>query len=84
MLTRPRFAASIIPANQVSKMFSPDIGKDYIVVEIAIYPENGVPFDVEAPTSRCVSAKTSAVPIGHLMSRRGPTGMRLSDARLWM
>jgi len=44
-----KIAASIIPANQVSKMFSPDIGKDYIVVEIAIYPENGVPFDVESP-----------------------------------
>jgi len=44
-----KIAAAIIPANQVSKMFSPDISKDYIVVEIAIYPENGAPFDVESP-----------------------------------
>jgi hypothetical protein len=44
-----KIAASIIPANQVSRMFSPDISKDYIVVEVAIYPENGVPFDVESP-----------------------------------
>lgn len=44
-----KIAAAIIPANQVSKMFSPDISKDYIVVEVAIYPENGVPFDVESP-----------------------------------
>jgi hypothetical protein len=38
-------AAAIVPANQVSKMFSSGISKDYIVVEVAIYPENGVPFD---------------------------------------
>jgi hypothetical protein len=44
-----KIAAAIIPSNQVSKMFSPDISKDYIVVEVAIYPENGVPFDVESP-----------------------------------
>src|SRR5271155_5321356 len=41
-------AAAIVPANQVSKMFSPEIGKQYIVVEVAIYPEAGVPFDVES------------------------------------
>ncbi len=41
-------AAAIVPPNQVSKMFSPDISKDYIVVEVAIYPENGVPFDAHS------------------------------------
>ncbi len=41
-------AAVIIPTNQVSKMFSPEIAKQYIVVEVAIYPENGVPFDVKS------------------------------------
>lgn len=41
-------AAAIIPANQVSKMFSPDIAKQYIVVEVAIYPDGGVPFDVQS------------------------------------
>jgi len=41
-------AAAIVPPNQVSKMFSPDINKDYIVVEVAIYPENGVPFDARS------------------------------------
>src|ERR1700723_2656312 len=29
-------------------MFSPDIGKQYVVVEVAIYPQNGVPFDVRS------------------------------------
>ena len=38
----------IIPANQVAKMFSPEIAKRYIVVEVAIYPENGVPFEVQS------------------------------------
>jgi hypothetical protein len=40
-------AADIIPPNQVAKMFSSEISKDYIVVEIAIYPGNGLPFDVK-------------------------------------
>jgi hypothetical protein len=41
-------AAAIVPANQVSKMFSPEISQQYIVVEVAIYPVGGVPFDVES------------------------------------
>ena len=41
-------AAGMVPANQVAKMFSPEISKQYIVVEVAIYPGNGVPFDVES------------------------------------
>jgi hypothetical protein len=41
-------AADIVPPNQVSKMFSVDISKQYIVVEVAIYPGNGVAFDVES------------------------------------
>ena len=41
-------AAAIVPPNQVSKMFSPDISKDYVVVEVAIYPESGVPFDAHS------------------------------------
>jgi hypothetical protein len=41
-------AADVIPPNQVAKMFSSEIGKQYIVVEVAIYPGNGVPFDVES------------------------------------
>src|ERR1700677_3791488 len=40
-------AAAIIPTNQVSKMFSPDIANEYMVVEVAIYPDGGVPFDVQ-------------------------------------
>jgi hypothetical protein len=43
-----KIAAAIVPPNQVSKMFSPDISKQYIVVEVAIYPETGVPFDAES------------------------------------
>jgi hypothetical protein len=41
-------AAAVIPEDQVKKMFSPEIGKRYIVVEVAIYPENDVPFDVKS------------------------------------
>jgi hypothetical protein len=41
-------AAAIVPPNQVSKMFSSGISKQYIVVEIAIYPEQGDAFDVES------------------------------------
>jgi hypothetical protein len=39
-------AAASVPPNEVSKMFSPEISKQYIVVEVAIYPEGGVPFQV--------------------------------------
>ena len=41
-------AAAIVPANQVSKMFSPDISKHYVVVEVAVYPEGNVPVNVQA------------------------------------
>lgn len=41
-------AADIVPTSQVAKMFSPEISKQYIVVELAIYPESGGPFDVRA------------------------------------
>ncbi len=41
-------AAAVIPADQVKKMFSPEISKQYIVVEVAIYPDNGIPFDVKS------------------------------------
>jgi hypothetical protein len=41
-------AAAMLPSNQVSKMFSPEIARQYVVVEIAIYPGSGVPFDVES------------------------------------
>ena len=41
-------AADIIPPNQVAKMFSPEISKQYIIVEVAIYPGNSAPFDVES------------------------------------
>ncbi len=40
-------AADVVPSNLVSKMLSSEISKDYIVVEVAIYPDNGVPFDVK-------------------------------------
>jgi hypothetical protein len=41
-------AATIVPPNQVSKTFTPDISKQYIVVEVAIYPQSGVQFDVQS------------------------------------
>jgi hypothetical protein len=40
-------AASIVPADQVRKIFSPDIAKDYVVVECAFYPLNGHSVDVD-------------------------------------
>jgi hypothetical protein len=39
--------AAIVPADRVGKMFSSDIAKKYIVVEVAVYPANGASFDVE-------------------------------------
>jgi hypothetical protein len=40
-------AASVVPAKQIEKLFSSRIGKDFIVVEVAVYPENGQNFNVD-------------------------------------
>ena len=40
-------AAAIVPAKQVEKTFSADIARHYVVIEVAIYPQNGQPFDVD-------------------------------------
>jgi len=40
-------AAAIVPPEQVRKMLTPDISKGYVVVEVAIYPEDGHSFDVD-------------------------------------
>jgi hypothetical protein len=39
--------ASIVPPDQVKKMFSNDTAKQYVVVEVAVYPEAGRSFDVD-------------------------------------
>jgi len=36
-------AASLVPAQQVAKEFSPDVARHYVVVEVAIYPEDVQP-----------------------------------------
>jgi hypothetical protein len=40
-------AATVVPANRIKKMLSEEIGKSYIAIEVAIYPENGQTFDVD-------------------------------------
>jgi len=40
-------AASVLPAKQIEKLFSSRIAKDFIVVEVAIYPGTGQTFDVD-------------------------------------
>jgi len=40
-------AAAIVPSGQAAKMFSPEIAKQYIVVEVAVYPESGNTVDVK-------------------------------------
>jgi hypothetical protein len=39
--------AAIVPADQVRKMFSSDISRDYIVVEVAMYPADGRSFEAD-------------------------------------
>jgi len=41
------FAATLVPADQVRKMFSSDVARDWIVVEVAIYPGDGKSFDAD-------------------------------------
>lgn len=40
-------AAAIVPPDQVKKMFSNEAAKNYVVVEVAVYPQNGRSFDVD-------------------------------------
>jgi len=42
-------AAAILSPDQVGKLFSSEIAKKYIVVEVAVYPVNGQSFDIEPP-----------------------------------
>jgi hypothetical protein len=72
-------AAAIVPPNQVGKMFSPDISKRYIVVEIAIYPGTGVPFDIESPdfalrVGQTIGRADRPLDVSPWPERRGPAG----------
>jgi hypothetical protein len=40
-------AAAIVPSDQVRKMFSSDIASNYVVVEVAIYPDDGQSFEAD-------------------------------------
>ena len=40
-------AVAIVPVKQIERMFSPDTAKHYVVLEIAVYPENSQTVDVE-------------------------------------
>jgi len=40
-------AAALVPPDQAKKMFSSEISKAYIVVEVAVYPGAGQSFDVD-------------------------------------
>jgi hypothetical protein len=35
-------AASLVPADQLKKLFSADIGRNYVVLEVAVYPAAGI------------------------------------------
>jgi hypothetical protein len=41
------FAAEVMPARLIERTFTSDIAKNYIVVEVAIYPQNGKTFEVD-------------------------------------
>jgi hypothetical protein len=52
-------AASLVPAQQVAKEFSPEVARHYVVVEVAIYPEDGQrALDVEWPDFSLKSGNT--------------------------
>src|SRR5258708_34665859 len=38
-------AAARVPNRQIEKMFSPEIARQYVVIEVAVYPESS--FDVD-------------------------------------
>jgi hypothetical protein len=71
-------AAAIVPASQVSKMFFPEISKQYVVVEVAIYPGGGEPFDVESAdfalrVGQRIGRADPPVDVAPWPERRGPS-----------
>ena len=40
--------AAVVPPDQVSKLFSKAISNQYVVIEVGIYPDDGVAFDVDS------------------------------------
>src|ERR1039457_7027682 len=40
-------AAAIVPPEQVKKLFSAETSKNYVVVEVAIYPQDRHSFDID-------------------------------------
>jgi hypothetical protein len=45
--TDATLAAAIVPARQIEKLFSAEIARQYIVLEVAVYPQSGQTFDVD-------------------------------------
>ena len=43
-----QLGAAIVPASQVAKVFTNAIAKDYVVVEVAVFPENAPSLDLAA------------------------------------
>ncbi len=46
-LKNAALSATIVPPDQVRKMFSTEVARDWIVVEVAVYPGDGKSFDVD-------------------------------------
>src|SRR5260370_42254494 len=46
-VTGATLAAAIVPARQIERLFSAEISREYIVVEVAVYPQSGQTFDVD-------------------------------------
>ncbi|MDE3196968.1 MAG: hypothetical protein KGN84_11525 [Acidobacteriota bacterium] len=40
-------AASVVPADRAAKIFSKAVSRNFVVVEVAVFPESGRTFDVE-------------------------------------
>ena len=46
-VTEVTLAAAIVPARQIERLFSAEIARQFIVLEVAVYPQSGQTFDVD-------------------------------------
>jgi hypothetical protein len=46
-ITEATLAAATVPARQIERLFSAEIARQYIVLEVAVYPQSGQTFDVD-------------------------------------
>ena len=70
-------AASVVPPDQLRKLFSKDLNREgYVVVEVAVFPESGAPLDISPDE---FTMKVGAE--GTILTTRSPAAIAAGDKK---